>query len=253
MESGWDIKALQKLIVLSATYRQSSRIGEAERAKDPDNLLLARGPSRRLSAELIRDLALASSGLLVKKIGGPSVKPYQPKGLWREKGEFSMLKNYVQDQGDKLYRRSLYTFWRRTSPPPSMITFDAPSREVCIVSRQETNTPLQALVLLNDPQFVEAARALAEQVIRTKSDASAQIIRTYRLLTGLQPKKEVLDLLLALQKREFEKFAQAPQQARALLNVGEYPADNSLQAAEVAAMTMVSSTIMSFDETIVKR
>ena len=253
MESGWDVKAFHKQIVLSSTYRQSSRADVSERAEDPENILLARGPSSRLPAELIRDCALAASGLLVKKIGGPSVKPYQPKGLWSEKGEFSILKNYRQDKGDNLYRRGLYTFWRRTSPPPSMTTFDAPTRDICIVSRQATNTPLQALVLLNDPQFVEAARVLAEKVIRKESEKTDQIKRAYRLLCGLYPKPEVIELLSDLEKREYQKFVHQADLARELIRVGEYPSDRSLDMAEVAAMTMVSSTIMSFDETLTKR
>lgn len=251
--SGWDVKALIKLMVRSATYQQSSRVSAQERAEDPDNVFLSRGPSSRLSAELIRDGALAASGLLVRKIGGPSVKPYQPKGLWSEKGEFSQLKHYVQDHGDKLYRRSLYTFWRRTSPPPSMTTFDAPTRDICLVSRQETNTPLQALVLLNDPQFVEAARVLATRVIRAQPDKTTQIVHAHRLLTGLFPKPEVITLLKELEAGEYKKFEQQPDLANQLLAVGEYPMDVSLNNSEVAAMTIVCSTIMSFDETLIKR
>lgn len=253
IDSGWDVKALLKTILLSATYRQSSRVSLQARTLDPDNTLLARGPSRRLSAELIRDCALAASELLEPKIGGPSVKPYQPAGLWEEKGEFSKLKNYQQDQGRDLYRRSLYTFWRRSSPPPSMTTFDAPTRDVCIVSRQETNTPLQALVLLNDPTFVEAARILSEKVIRNIPDKTDQIIQAYRLLTGLRPSPEVFTLLEQLEKQEYQKFKQQTDRAKQLMQVGEYPYDKSQDLAEIAAMTIVSSTIMSFDETLVKR
>ncbi|MFM7101661.1 MAG: DUF1553 domain-containing protein, partial [Verrucomicrobiota bacterium] len=163
MESGWDRKALHRLIVLSATYRQSSVGRPAVVARDPDNLLLARGPRHRLSAEQIRDRALAVSGLLVPKVGGPSVKPYQPAGVWEEAGTG---KTYTQDHGEKLYRRSLYTFWRRTAPPPSMLSFDAVTREVCTANREVTSTPLQSLVLLNDTQFLEAARVLAESLWR---------------------------------------------------------------------------------------
>lgn len=253
VESGWDVKALLRTIVLSATYRQSSTATSAERAKDPDNHWLARGPSGRLPAELIRDVALSAAGLLVKKIGGPSVKPYQPAGLWEEKGEFSQLKYYEQDHGDKLYRRSLYTFWRRTSPPPAMTVFDAPSRDICIVQRQATNTPLQALVLLNDPQFVEAARVLAERVIRESLDLKTGIMLAYRLLTGLKPTEDVLELLLELAKREQLKFSRQPDLAEQLLQVGEWPTTDLLPPANVAAMTIVCSTITSFDECLVKR
>ena len=253
MESGWNVKALLKMMVLSATYRQSSRVSLEVRNHDPDNIFLARGPHRRLSAELIRDCALAASGLLVKQIGGPSVKPYQPQGLWREKGEFSKLKNYVQDTGDYLYRRSLYTFWRRTSPPPSMVVFDAPSREICIVSRQETNTPLQVLVLQNDPQFVESARILAEKVMRSETNRSAQIVQAYRCLTGLHPKPEVVGHLEELEKQERLKYERQQHMALQLMQVGEYPADTTLNVVDVAAMTIVCSTIMNTDETLVKR
>jgi hypothetical protein len=252
-ESGWDVKALLKRIVLSATYRQSSRADAAERAADPDNQWLARGPAGRLPAELIRDVALSASGLLVKKVGGPSVKPYQPAGLWEEKGEFSQLKYYEQSHGDDLYRRGLYTFWRRTSPPPSMTIFDAPTRDICTVNRQATNTPLQALVLLNDPQFVEAARVLAERVMREQSGSSEQIVRAYRLLTSRRPEAKVLRLLLELKKKETLRFRQQPDLARELLQVGEWPADTSLTTIELAAMTVVCSAIMSFDECLVKR
>ena len=253
VESGWDMKEMQRLIVLSATYRQSARTGPDKRASDPDNILLARGPSRRLSAELIRDVALTASGLLDRSLGGPSVKPYQPEGLWSEKGEFSKLKNYQQDHGSKLYRRSLYTFWRRTSPPPAMTTFDAPTRDICVASRQETNTPLQALVLLNDPQFVEAARVLAEKAVRATTEKAGRIAMAYRSLTGLTPKPETIELLVDLERGEFAKYRRQPQQTRQLLQIGEFPHDPALNSAEVAAMTIVCSTIMSFDETLMKR
>ncbi|MFM7922668.1 MAG: DUF1553 domain-containing protein, partial [Planctomycetaceae bacterium] len=153
MDSGWDRKSLHRLIVTLATYRQASAGDAASRAKDPENVWLARGPRHRLPAEVLRDRALAVSGLLVGKIGGRSVKPYQPAGVWEDAGTG---KSYSQDHGEALYRRSMYTFWRRTAPPPSMLTFDAPSREVCTAKREATATPLQALVLLNDPQFLEA-------------------------------------------------------------------------------------------------
>ncbi len=157
--SGWDVQRLCKQIVLSSTYRQRSAASRELRDRDPDNVLLARGPARRLSAEMLRDSALATSGLLVRKLGGPPVKPYQPPGLW--KGQNAFLPEYVPDKGESLYRRTLYTFWRRTSPPPNMLALDAAPREVCTVRRQTTSTPIQPLVLLNDPQWVEAARALA--------------------------------------------------------------------------------------------
>ncbi|WP_339710630.1 DUF1553 domain-containing protein [uncultured Kriegella sp.] len=253
MNSGWDIKAFQKLIVMSATYRQSSRVSEETRKNDPSNTLLGRGPSTRLEAEFIRDCALSASGLLNFDIGGASVKPYQPAGLWSEKGEFSVLKNYDQDHGEKLYRRGLYTFWRRTSPLPSMSLFDAPNRDNCTVIRQQTNTPLQALVLMNDPQYVEAARVLSERVIRENSTKRNQIVHAHRLLTGTKPNDEVLDLLVQLEQETREKFATNGDFVKDLLSVGEYPLDSSLPSLEVAAMTVVNNTLLSLDETIMKR
>ena len=189
MESGWDVKALHRLIVTSSTFQQSSSVSlvaniDALR-RDPDNLLLSRGPKTRLLAEQIRDSALAASGLLNRTVGGPSVKPYQPAGLWEQSGTG---KSYTQDRGLELYRRSLYTFWRRTSPPPAMIMFDAVSREVCTAKREVTTTPLQALVLLNDPQFVEAARVLAERLLRRfPTDPGARHREAFRALTGRLP------------------------------------------------------------------
>ena len=252
-ESNWDVKRFIKRMVMSSTYRQSSRVSMEERASDPANIYLSRGPGNRLSAEQIRDCALAASGLLHTKIGGPSVRPYQPQGLWEEKGEFSKLKHYEQSPGEGLYRRSLYTFWRRTSPPPSMTIFDAPTREVCIVSRQETNTPLQALVLLNDPQFVEAARVLAVRAMKSQKGVMEQIIFMHRLLTGEVPNPEVVDLLMELQQREHQSYKMDLDKADALISVGEFPVDPSISVPELASMTIVASTIMSFDETLMKR
>ena len=168
VQSGWDVKELMRLLVTSATYRQSSRLNHRSMDQDPENRLLARGPRFRLQAEMIRDAALSAGGLLVRSVGGRSVKPYQPEGLWEEVA-FGIktygAQEYEQDHGDALYRRSMYTFWKRSCPPPSLVTFDAPDRETCIVRRERTNTPLQALVLLNDPIYIEAARGLAQRAI----------------------------------------------------------------------------------------
>src|SRR5207247_8180881 len=177
-------------------------------ARDPENLLLARGPRHRLSAEQIRDSALAASGLLSRRIGGPSVKPYQPAGLWEESGTD---KTYVQDTGEKLYRRSLYTFWRRTSPPPSLTSFDAPSREVCTARRETTTTPLQALVLLNDPQIIEAARVLAERLVRERGpDLDARIVAAFRVLTGRRPEVREREILRRLYQDQLAYFTSDP-------------------------------------------
>ncbi|MGH9341174.1 MAG: DUF1553 domain-containing protein [Acidobacteriota bacterium] len=255
IESGWDVKHMQRLIVMSATYRQSSSVTLEERREDPENRLLARGPSYRLPAELIRDNALAASGLLVKTIGGPSVKPYQPEGLWEEKNTFSsVLRYYVQDHGDKLYRRSMYTFLRRTSPHPYVSTFDAPSRDFCTVRRQSTNTPLQALTLMNDPQFVEAARVLGARMIKEGGRTPEERITfAYRLLTGSRPDEQVLHHLKAIFEGELNVFSQNPARSRALLQVGEYPADPSLDSAEQASYSIVANAIMNLDETVTKR
>lgn len=254
IESGWDLKKTLKEITLSSTYQQSSRVSEEIRLSDPENALLARGPSHRLQAEIIRDCALAASGLLTKKIGGPSARPYQPEGLWAEiTGNSRILDKYRMDNGEQLYRRGLYTFWRRTSPPPSMVTFDAPTRDLCIVKREGTNTPLQALVLLNDPQFFEAARVLAERVLAAEKGLKEQITLAHRLLTGLFPQKEVLDLLARHYSEQKEQFSENPELVDQLLGVGHYPTSVKLVSYEVAAMSIVCNVIMSFDETIVKR
>ncbi|MEL6845149.1 MAG: DUF1553 domain-containing protein, partial [Bacteroidota bacterium] len=250
MESGWDVKHLLKTIVMSATFRQDSRTRDDLPIEDPSNELLARGPRYRLPAEMIRDNALAASGLLNRKVGGPSVKPYQPKGLWIEKGSFShKLLNYKEDSGDDLYRRGMYTFIRRTSPPPSMSAFDAPDRSVCTVQREKTNTPLQALVLLNDPQFVEAARVLAERVMTSGfAEREQQIMQAFRLSTGRKPTAKEVSVLQEQYENEAERFAAAPEEAKQLLSVGEAPLKTELAPAETAAMAVVCNTILNVDD-----
>lgn len=254
-ESGWDVKALHKLIVMSNTYRQSSIADDALREIDPYNDLLARGPSHRWPAEIIRDNALAAAGLLNKKVGGASVKPYQPEGLWIDLGNFShKLLHYKQDQGDDLYRRSMYTFIRRTSPPPAMTIFDAPSREVCTIQREITNTPLQALVLLNDPTFVEAARVMAERMQKEGGEELAErIIYAFRLFTGRKPSAEEVQVLSNLFEKEKKRFAAAPAQAQETLSIGDYPIDPNLDPVQTAAYAMVSSMMINHDEFYMKR
>ncbi len=251
MQSGWDRKALHRLIVTSATYRQASSGTAASRAIDPDNVWLARGPRHRLPAEVLRDRALAASGLLASKIGGRSVKPYQPPGVWEDAGTG---KSYSQDKGEALYRRSLYTFWRRTAPPPSMLTFDAPSREVCTAKRDTTTTPLQALVLLNDPQFLEAARVLAQRSwLEAAPDDASRLARVFRRVMGRDasaPESAVTAQLLSQQR---VLFAANPESARQFLKVGEIPADPAIPAPELAAATVVVSTLMNHDEFVMKR
>ena len=250
IESGWDVKAMQKQIVMSATYRQSSAAPSALLARDPQNELLARGPSFRLSAEIIRDQALAASGLLVRALGGPGVKPYQPAGLWEEKSGAT----YVQDTGEGLYRRSLYTFWKRTSPPPSMITFDAARRNQCVMRRQRTSTPMQALVLLNDPQFVEASRKIAERMLREGGETvDERIAFAFRLLTSRQPRPAEHDVLKTLYQEQLETFAQNRPAALALMEIGESDWDDHLDLTALAASTILANMLLNFDEAIIKR
>ncbi len=253
--SGWDLKALCKKIVLSSTYRQSSKTSKEKIEKDPQNDFLARGPNYRISAEMIRDNALASSGLLVKTIGGESVKPYQPDGLWYELGNFSFkLLHYKADEGDKLYRRSMYTFIRRTSPPPSMATFDAPNRDVCTVKREITNTPLQALVLLNDPQFVEAAKAMAERMLKEGGEhLEQQIVYGFRLATSRKPSNTEIQILKGLFEKEKERFEAESEAVDELLNVGAYKIDAILDPVTIAALTSVASTLLNHDDAYMKR
>jgi len=252
-DSGWDVKGLLKRIVLSATYRQSSLAAPSLRERDPENRLLARGPVFRLPAEMIRDHALAVSGLLVAKVGGPSVYPYQPHGLWEALATRNMTV-YPQGSGEDLYRRSLYTVWKRTSPPPSMISFDAAERNFCTVRRQNTSTPLQALVLLNDPQFLEAMRLLAERVIREGGlEPTERITTAFRLLTGRRPLPVALQLLEALYREEKAAFADDPERAVVLLRTGEHPRNPTLDPVETASLTMVASTILNFDATVTLR
>ena len=254
-ESGWNVKAFMKLLVTSAAYRQSSRVTQEHLAKDPGNRLLSRGPRFRLDAEMMRDQAFAVSGLLVEKLGGPSVKPPQPPGLWKAVAFVgSNTMNFTPDRGrDKVHRRSLYTFWKRTSPPPQMSTFDAPSREACTVRRERTNTPLQALLLLNDPQYVEAARALAERSLREGGKTSGeQIAYLFRLATARKPDaKELAELTAALKDLQAE-YAADPAAASKLIAVGETKADATIKPANLAAWTMLANTVLNLDEVLNK-
>lgn len=252
IDSGWDVKALQKLIVMSATYKQDSKITPDSFSRDPENRLLSRGPRFRLTAETIRDNALAISGLLKKTIGGPSVKPYQPAGLW-EDVTVERRGKYVPDQGDGLFRRSMYTFWKRTCPPPSMVTFDAPNREVCVARRSRTNTPLQSLVLLNDPTYIEAARALAQLMIAAGGNDEQRIHAGFRRCVSRDAHVDELPLITELLKESRERFQTTPALATELNKVGTIPATPNLDPAEVAAWTIVASTLLNMDETISKR
>jgi hypothetical protein len=255
MRTGWDVKGLQKLIVTSATYRQSSAATPDLIERDPENRLLARGPRFRLPAEVVRDNALAVSGLLNDKIGGKSVYPYQPPGLWEEMaiGEVFSAQSYTPSHGPDLYRRSLYTFWKRTVPPPSMATFDAPDREKCTARRLVTNTPLQALVLLNDPTYVEAARALAARTLKeVHGNPAARIRHAFRLATAREPDPREVKLLERQVQHELARYRRSRADAEKLLKIGESPVERKLKPAELAAWTMVASTILNLDETMTK-
>ncbi|MBI0401074.1 DUF1553 domain-containing protein [Cyclobacterium marinum] len=245
--SGWDVKKLQKMILMSATYRQSSLAGKDLQEKDPDNTWLARGPSGRMAGEMIRDNALFASSMLGKTIGGPSVKPYQPEGLWSVNGG-----QYVEDTGENLFRRSLYTLWKRSVPNPTLHIFDAPERSEATIKRQETNTPLQALVLMNDPIYVEIAKVMGMQ-IASEQDTRKAIQNAFRKLTGRFPKDAELAVLLHLKEAELEKFKKSPEKMAGWLNTGAYLVKENPDQYEWAANTVVASAILNADATITKR
>ena len=247
MESGWDVKALHKLMVMSATYRQSSLIADSLRGLDPENVLLARGPQFRLTSEMMRDNALYASGLLSDEIGGESVRPYQPEGIWAMNAA-----TYEQGAGKDLYKRSLYTIWKRTVPHPTQATFDQPERVECTVRRQKTNTPLQALVLLNDPTFIEASKKIGEAISR-ESDLVQGISNAYCRLTGRKIMPQELEILTQLQREEYENFKVKKDRAKGWLESGNYRIDESLDSNLVAANAVVASVILNSDATITKR
>ncbi|MFY0689353.1 MAG: DUF1553 domain-containing protein [Cyclobacteriaceae bacterium] len=255
IENDWDLKWLLKTMVMSETYQQSSHVTEELFEVDASNTYLARGPSYRLQAEMIRDNALAASGLLVDRIGGASVRPYQPEGLWIELGNFShFLRNFKQDHDDNQYRRSMYTFVRRTSPPPNMMLFDAPNREVCTVTRERTNTPLQALVLLNDPQFVEASKALACRVLQDEEKAiDVQIEKGFRLALSRTPTQAEIGVLHSLYQKAFNEFKENRVDAEEYLAIGDFEVPEHLDELQVAAMSVVSNTLLNMDEAYTKR
>jgi hypothetical protein len=250
VKSGWNAKALQKQIVMSATYRQSSLADAQARAADPENIWLARGPAFRMPIEQVRDTALAASGLLVRRIGGPSVYPYQPAGLWEA---LAAGAKYPQSTGEGLYRRSLYTAWKRAAPPPSAIGFDASERLTCIVTRQRTNTPQQALILLNDPQFVESARVLAEQMVRAAGTPAERVTLGFRRVITRAPTASEIVQLSRLFETTRTRFVSEPASAVALLSTGERPRDPALDPTELASWTVVASTIMNLDEAVFSR
>jgi hypothetical protein len=253
IDHGWDMKRLCRQIVLSATYSQDSKVGDELRQKDPLNILLARGPVKRLSGEELRDQALALSGLLHPARGGPPVKPYLPdSAMWKVLNSF--LPEYQRDGAPEIYRRSLYSFWRRTAPPPGMLAFDVPGRDVCSVRRQQTNTPLQPLVMLNDPQFVEASRGLAIRMIRDGGpDLAARTRWLFREALGRDPGEPELRLLAELYEEQLEIFQKDPHQVNAFLKVGDLVAPPDLNTAELAAATVLANALLNLDEAITLR
>ena len=254
MESGWDVKHIVKLMVMSHTYRQSAQVTPDRLAKDKNNRLLSRGPRFRLDAEMVRDNALAISGLLVDKIGGPSVRPYQPSGIWEAVGySGSNTVRFTQDHGNDLYRRSMYIFWKRTAPPPAMQIFDAPSREYCVMRRERTNTPGGALVLMNDTQFVEASRKFAERIL-TEPEATSEdrINFAFRTATARPPEADELQVIKEMYEKLLNKYQNDKDAATKLVSVGESPRNEKLDVGEHAAWTMIANAILNLDETITK-
>ncbi|MGC3968989.1 MAG: DUF1553 domain-containing protein [Pirellulales bacterium] len=247
---GWDVKRLHKQIVTSAAYRQSSRVSRSLWERDPENRLLARGPRFRMPSWMIRDQALAAAGLIVEKQGGPSVKPYQPEGIWEE-ATFGK-KSYVQDHGESLYRRSLYVFWRRIVGPTSF--FDVSARQVCTIKTLRTNTPLHALTTLNDVTYVEAARALAEQSLKHGDENSDdQMAWAFRKVLLRAPSDQEAVVLRATMEQMQSRYAADSKAAEQLLKVGESPRDESLDAVQHAALTAVCLTILNLDEALTKQ
>jgi hypothetical protein len=253
MENGWNIKQLIKKILLSATYRQSAKVSEDKLKKDPENIYLSHAPRTRLSAEFVRDIVLASSGLLNKTIGGPSVKPYQPKGMWEAATSGrGVLATYKQDEDDALYRRGMYTFIKLTVPPPSMAIFDASNRDQCEVKRLKTNTPLQALIMMNDPTVLEASRVLAQKLVSEQSSAEEKISKAFRLIVC----RKALDKELSILKKYYDEqlllYQQKKLNALTTLKVGEYPLNEKLDLNISAALMKVVNTIYNMEETITK-
>lgn len=252
-EEGWDTQKMLKYIALSETYQQSTTVTPELLEKDPKNSLLARAPRIRLSAEMIRDQALSLSGLLNKEVGGPSVKPYQPNGIWEETtgGGGGSTASYIQSTGEDLYRKSLYTFWKRTVPPPSMMTFDAASRDVCSVKRQETNTPLQALVLLNDPQIIEASRVLASNIMLSKKQiVSDQIKYIFQQATSRLPSDSELTMLNDYYKSMLKQVLEKEIIVAEYLSIGSYKTPTEIDQEKLAALSLTVHTILNLDETI---
>ena len=251
VRTGWDVKAMQKLMVTSATYRQSSKATQELMQKDPANRLLARGPRFRLPAEMVHDQALSASGLLTERLGGPSVKPYQPAGLWKELIMQDM--DYIQAKGPDLYRRSLYTFWKRTVAPPMMATFDAANREACVVRENRTNTPLQALNLMNDVTFLEAARFIGQRMITEGGNATDdRLAYGFKLLLTRSPAPTEMEILRNSLRFHLDYFSSKDESAASFAKLGDAPALNSIPPRDLAAYMAVASMILNLDEAVTK-
>lgn len=252
-EGGWDVKALVKILVTSHTYRQSSQFSDQVAQLDPENRLLAHGPRFRLDAEVVRDQALFVSGLLSPKIGGKGVKPYQPENIWEPVGfGGSNTRNYIQDHGESLYRRSLYTFWKRTAPPPNMTAFDAPNRESYCLRRERSNTPLQALTLMNDVQFFEAARNFAQRVMQSSSGSDGRITALFRSAVGRFPSAQEAEIIRQSFEKHLAAYTAKPEEAKKAISYGESKPDEKLNPAELAAWTMIANLVMNLDEVVTK-
>jgi hypothetical protein len=251
IQENWDIKKMLKYIVMSSTYRQSSHFNPQSKRLDPENTFLSRGPRNRLQAEFIRDNALAVSGLLNRQLKGPGVKPYQPKGVWSTVSRYG--KEYKQDHGVSLYRRSLYTYYKRSAPPPNLQIFDAPTREVCVLTRSSTNTPLQAFVTMNDPQYVEAARVLAENVlIYSKGELSPALQLAFKKATARFPNTKESKVIHDVYDKAYTYYSQAPEAASLWVNHGEHKPISEVSEAKLAAMMLCTSMILNLDEVITK-
>ena len=252
-KSAWDVKRFFKLLLLSNTYRQSAAATPAKLDADPANRLLSRGPRFRMDAEVVRDTALAAAGLLTPTLGGPSVRPYQPGGVWEAVAmKESNTGKYQPDRGANLYRRSMYTFWKRAAPPASLELFNAPNRETCTVRRDRTNTPMQALVTLNDPQFVEAARVLAEKAYKSAPADAGRLDAVARRLLARPFRPEETKIVTASLAGLTKHYQSAPADAKKLLAVGEAPSDGALDPATLAAWTMLVNELMNLDEVLCK-
>ena len=249
----WDMKAIHKVIVTSAAYRQATALNKTLAQKDPENRLIARGPRFRLSGEALRDQALAISGLLIDRVGGPSVRPYMPNGVWDETTRYGDLRNYKHDAGESLYRRSMYTIWKRTAAPPTMLIFDAPNREICTVKRSRTNTPLQALSLLNEITYVEAARKLAERMIAEGgSSVEDRLKYGFQLVTAREPVAGELQVLAEGFGRDIARFQDQKAEAEKFLAFGDSTSTKASNPLELAAYALAANVLLNLDEVVTR-